>query len=203
MPSRADMDRPAIVAAAILGVALIALSAPFLSATSAGAQTFDISWTQATYATSSQQNAGANTDAMVTITVEGRHPSNATVTFTPCNDGAAQPLQPPATITWSLKRGATAIKENQQASCASPGPFTVPLHGHPDVGSATGDNATNAARSAETYLETMPITLTFRYSRPAGATGPLPVPPPAFSTAGRLEVKVWDAVANPPQEAGK
>jgi hypothetical protein len=204
MPSRADMDRPATVTAALLGVVLIAVSAPFLASSGSGATSYDISWTQVVAASKSQQNAGANTDATAIVTVTGLHPSNATITFETCTDGATPPLQQPATITWSLKQGATVIKDNQQASCANNGPFTVALHSHPDVGSAEGRNATEAARSAEEHDATYSYTLTFRYSRPAGNTGPIPLPPPPFSTNGKVEVKAWHAIANtPPQEGGR
>jgi hypothetical protein len=204
MPSRADMDRPATVTAALLGIVLILFSLPFLGAGGGGASAYAVSWTEQTYATNNRQNAGQGTDATVIITLEARYGSNATVTFEQCNDGAAAPLQQPATITWSLKAGNQTLKDGQQASCASPGPFTVALGPHPDVGSASGDNATAAARHAETFgAPTTAYTLTFRYNRPAGATGPIPLPPPAFSTAGKLEVKAWHAIANPPQEAGR
>lgn len=204
MPSRADMDRPATVTAALLGVVLIAVSAPFLASSGGGATRYDISWTQVSYALNNQAAGAANADTSVSISVEGRHPSNATVTFNPCSDAAQPPLSQPATITWSLKAGNTTLQDNQQASCANPGPFTVALHPHPDVGSAEGSNATEAARGAEAYAGKTTYTLTFRWSRPAGATGPLPLPPPAFSTAGRLEIKTWHAIANvPPQEGGK
>jgi hypothetical protein len=203
MPTRADMDRPATVTAALLGVVLIAVSAPFLASSGASASTYAISWTQERYALNNQVAGSANADTSVAIAVEGRHPSNATITFNPCTDAAQPPLQQPATITWSLKADSTVLKENQQASCASPGPFTVPLHPHPDIGSAEGDNATAAAASAEAYSGLTTYTLTFRWSRPAGATGPLPLPPPQFSATGTLEVKTWHAVANLPPEAGK
>jgi hypothetical protein len=201
MPSRADMDRPATVAAALLGVALIAVSLPFLGSSDEGPAAYAISWAQESHEARSAPNGAPNADAVVSVTVEGRHPSNATVTFEPCTDAGAGPLQQPATITWSLREGNNTLREGQQASCANNGPFTVPLHPHPDIGTAEGGNATAAAHDAESRAGSVTYTLTFRYSRPA-APGGLPLPPPAFATTGELEVQVWRAVANEPGQEG-
>lgn len=198
MPSRTDMDRPAAVAALVLGVALIAISVPFLSSSEEGATVFTITWAQEVYGTESQPSGAANAETTVTVSVQGRHPSNATISFDPCTDGATPPLQSPAAITWTLKEGATVLRENQLASCASNGPFVVPLHGHPDIGQQEGGNATEAAEAAQSYDRTTVYTLTFRWSRPAGATSPIPLPPPPFATTGELEVQAWNAIANDP-----
>ncbi len=202
MPSRADMDRPATVTAAALGIVLIAVSVPFLGSTGGGATEYLIAWTQETAGSASQPNAGQNTDATVRLTVQGRHPSNATIEFNPCNDGAAAPLQQPATITWSLREDNRTLRENQQASCANRGPFAVELHPHPDIGSAEGENATAAAESAERHSGVYTYTLTFRYTRPT-APGGLPLPTPAFSATGNLEVQAWHAIANLPEEGSR
>lgn len=201
MPSRSEMDMPATVTAFVLGVVLIGASVPFLK--SKGPDSFAISWSEESFGKASAPNAPtAGTDAMAMVTVMGRYPSNATITFAPCVDPAQPPLQQPATITWSLTKDGQPVAgaKDQTATCANKGPFTVKLGPHPDIGSATGSNATVAGHTAETAGAPANTTymLTFKWTRPAGATGPLPLPPPTFGTTGTLEVKVWHATANAP-----
>jgi hypothetical protein len=203
MSSRADMDRPASVTAALIGVALIAITLPyFLSGGPGGGTTYDITWSQATAGESSAPSGAANQDVVVTVTVADRVPSNASVLFAPCTDGAQPPLTQPATITWSVREGDRELDSGTTTCNADPGPFVVPLDGQPDVGSIEADSASDAEQAAYGDANrTATYTLTFRWSRPAGATGPLPLPPPAGPLlTGTLEVQEWRATANTPDQ---
>lgn len=202
MSSRADMDRPASVTAALIGLALIAITLPyFLSGGPGGGTTYDIAWSQASSGEQSAPRGAANADTVVTVTVADVVPSNATVLFAPCTDGAQPPLTQPATITWSLREGDREL-DGGSTTCADPGPFVVPLDAQPDVGSIEADSAADAEEAAYGDANrTTTYTLTFRWNRPAGATGPIPLPAPAGPVlTGTLEIQEWRATANAPDQ---
>jgi hypothetical protein len=199
MTSRSEMDRPAIVATALLGIVLIAVSAPFLgSVGSDEGTTYNLTWTAVAFDSASAPNGGAGQEVVVAVTVDNALPATALVSFDPCDDAAQPPLQSPATIAWSLERDGVAVQGGSgSASCDDFGPFEVALGGHPDVAQVKAASADEAEGKA--YGATPgPITYTLRYqwTRPAGVTGPLPLPQPAFSTTGVLDIQVWAVTAN-------
>jgi hypothetical protein len=199
MPSRADMDRPASVTAAILGVVLIAITLPYfiLGGAGGGGSAYDISWTAVTTAEGQAQSGAANTDTVVTVTVSNQVPARAVIEFDPCTDAGGNAVQPAATVTWTLREGSRQIGDGT-ASCANNGPSTVEIEAQPDTGQADGDGAQEAARSAYgSENRTATYTLTFRWTR-AAPPAPLPLPAAAFSTTAHLEIQVWRATANTP-----
>jgi hypothetical protein len=112
----------------------------------------------------------------------------------------------PASITWSLDENGKAVPGGSgTASCANQGPFTVKLDKNPDVGRVSAGSQGDAVKAAwsGTSNKTATYTLTFTWSRPAGATGPLPLPAPNFSTQATLEIKDWQATANEHQGVSK
>lgn len=198
MPSRADMDRPASVTAAILGLVLIGITLPyFLLGGGGGGETdYTIGWSEATSGTGQAPSAAAGTAAQATVTVTDRLPSSVVVEFTPCNDGATTPVQQQASIAWTLFEG-DAQKGQGTASCANSGPFPVELDAAPDVASMSAGSADEA--EAKAYDAASNETATFRLVFTWTRAGGLPIgPQPAFSTTGTLEVKEWRATANVP-----
>jgi hypothetical protein len=195
------MDRPASVTAAILGVVLIAITVPYFLSGNGGATAYTVSWSQPTAGEKSANAGAANAPVTVTVPVSSRIPSNATISFQPCQDGAQPPLSSAATITWTLKEGDRTLDDGTLTCAQAATPTVVALGGHPNVASSTADSGSAAERAAESgsLNRSATYTLTFSWSRPGGVGG-LPVPPPAFSVTGSLEVKAWHATANTPDQ---
>lgn len=197
MPSRADMDRPASVTAAVLGVVLIGITIPyFVFGDDEGSQEYLITWSESTSGTGQAPSAAAGSPAEASVTVTDRLPSSAVIEFTPCNDGATAPVQQQAAIAWTLFEG-TQQKGQGTASCNDSGPFEVAIDPAPDVASMVASSAEEAQAKAYDAAsnETATFRLVFSWSRGGG----LPVgPQPAFSTTGTLEIKEWRATANVP-----
>ncbi|MHB1262692.1 MAG: hypothetical protein ACYC2H_13375 [Thermoplasmatota archaeon] len=197
MPSRADMDRPASVTAAVLGVVLIGITIPyFVFGGGAGETEYAIGWSEATSGTGQAPNAAAGSPAEATVTVTDGLPSTAIVEFPSCNDGATTPLQQQASITWTLFEG-TEQKGQGTASCDNAGPFPVAIDPAPDVASMSAGSADEAVEKAYDAAsnETATFRLVFTWTRGGG----LPIgPQPAFSTTGTLEIQEWRATANVP-----
>lgn len=200
MTSRAAMDRPATVLTAILGVVLIGASLPWLILDGdSGDKTYTITWDQAFHA-SGQQNVAVTGQTVVTVPVNDAIPSNATIEFTPCNDGATAPLQQPATISWSLFEGAnvTAIATGTY-QCGDDAIEPVALDQHPDVGQVKAGNETEAEEAAEADgVRSTTYRLQVTVSRPA--TAGLPLPPPTFTATAKLTIDTWLANANQPSQ---
>src|SRR5687768_2551177 len=167
MSSRADMDRPAMVTAALLGVVLIAITIPYFTGGGAGggAQQYSITWSEATAASNDGTTGAANQEQSFEVEVTDVNPANAVVELTSCNDGAVA-IQQPATISWTL----TWENHNEAgtASCAQQGPFENAVEPQPDVASAEGtsdEDARAAAYAAADGNETVTFTLTYEWSR--------------------------------------
>ena len=195
MSSRADMDRPASVTAALIGVLLIAITIPYFAFGGGGsAATYDITWSEAASATGQAASSPGTGTAIVEVRVDDRQPSTASIRFSPCADGAVPPVSQPATISWILTEGGEE-KGRGTASCDDAGPFVVELAPQPDVGSVEASSATEAERQA--YAAGDNQTVTFRLSFTWARSGGLPLgPQQPFSTTGQLEVREWRAIAN-------
>lgn len=202
MPSRSEMDTPAMVTVVILGILLIAASFPFLESPGAGGMDYAIQWSQAEAGSAQADSGAAGTTTTIRVPVTDIIPSNATIALESCTDGAQPPATQPATITWTLFEG-----EEQKAAgtlqCGDPDE-KVELERHPDVGQVTAASASAAVREAYSAgnNETVEYRLVFSWTRPSGPA-PLPLPLPvggAFSATLALTIEDWVATAN---EAGQ
>lgn len=211
MQSRSDMDNPARVTAAVLGVVLIAATIPYFifSGGGEGATTYTVSWNQATAGSGSQgiaaTPAGGPTPQELDVPVRDQRVSNATVEIENCNDTAVNPVQADAVLTFTLLYENSTAKDadgqdiSGQATCDSPGPFTFELGGHPDVGSTDADSTAQALENAygRSGNRTGTYTVQFSWMRPAGSGPPLPLPGQAvFTGTVALEIQSWRATAN-------
>ncbi|HUR26029.1 MAG TPA: hypothetical protein VM327_08475 [Candidatus Thermoplasmatota archaeon] len=215
MPSRADMDRPASVTTALLGVVLIAITIPYFGIPflgvdpvigQGGGTTYAVTWSESSAGTGATAIGPAGSPQEVNVAVRNQRVSNVTIEVAPCADTAQAPLQQPATLTFTLlfenetaKDGAGKAIEGQ-ATCNSPGPFTFDVADHPDVGSieaASSDAAIDQAYDGAGN-RTGTYTLQFSWSRPPGTAPPLPIPvaQPAFTGTVTLDVESWRATAN-------
>lgn len=202
MTSRTDMDRPATVFTAVLGVALIATSLPFLLFDEGGSQRYDIAWTQVVDEAADAPFAGNGQPAEVELPAAGML-ANVTVVMESCNDSPNQ-VDPAATITWELFRDNVSL-DSGSAPCQAGDVATVALGGHPDVGSIRAGSASEAQEQAyeadrDHENTTSVFRLEFSWSRTS--TVPIGLPVGASTFAGRmgLEVKEWRATATEPQE---
>jgi hypothetical protein len=205
------MDRPATVTAAILGVVLIGITVPYFAFGGGGGAgaTYNISWSQTTAATGTMP-VGTGSQQSLPVVVRDQHVSNVTIEIAGCADSAQNPIQADAVLTYTLQFENATAKDADgqditgQATCASAGPFTFELGGHPEVGSvkATSDGeAVKKAWSGATNT-TGTYTLQFSWSRPPGTIPPLPLPvgQPVFTGTMGLEVQSWRATANAPDQ---
>jgi hypothetical protein len=198
MPSRSQMDTPAMVTVVVLGIVLIVVSVPFLGGAGGGATEYAITWSEVEAGTESMATGGAGSEQSIELALDDTHPANAQIELTSCNDGATAPVQQPATISWELRWESQV--ETGTASCAQDGPFTVAIEPRPDVASADGTSASDAEQAAYEAAggnETVTFSLTFSWSRP-GSPGGLPLPQPAFSATVQLTVSQGLATANQP-----
>lgn len=206
MPSRADMDRPASVTAAVLGVVLIGITIPYFAfGGGGGGATYDITWTEGSAGSADTAIGPQNTPQELPLEVVDQLVSNVTIAIAGCAD-TANPLQQPATLTFELlyENETAADSEGQPiqgtASCNNDGPFSFKVADRPDIGSVDAPSAEAAVDEAfrgggnrtGTYI------LQFSWSRPAGPVPslPLPVGQPAFTGTMSLEVESWRATAN-------
>lgn len=207
MPSRDDMDRPAMVTAAILGFVLIAVTIPYFAfGGGGGGATYDITWTEVGAGSSDVAIGPANTPQQASVPVRDQLVSNVTIAIVGCADSAQAPVQQPATLTYTLLYENETAKDSDgadiegQASCANDGPFTFEVAAHPDVGSVDASSSDAAVDDAFRGggNRTGTFTLQFSWSRPAGQVPPLPIPggQPAFTGTVSLEVEAWRATAN-------
>lgn len=203
MTSRSAMDLPATVMTALLGVALIAVSLPFLLASEEGGREYGIAWTEGLHG-SSQANVGAQgATTTVSVPVTGAQVASARIEFPSCTDGFTAPVQSPATLTWRLFEGtSTTVIEDGTATCAQATAVTVQLDAHADIASTSAASADAAQAKAYGAGEnqTTSYRLEFSWNRPA-AVGGLPLPAPAFSASMKLTVNEWLATANEIEEA--
>ena len=207
MSSRADMDRPASVTAAILGVVLIAITIPYFAfGGGGGGATYDITWTEVSYGSADTAIGPANTPQTLPVAVRDQLVSNVTIEITVCADSAQAPLQQDAVLTYTLLWENETAEDSDgnpiegQATCDSAGPFRFEVAGHPDIGSVQADSQDAAIDEAfrEASNRTGTYQLQFSWARPAGQVPPLPIPvgQPTFTGTMSLEVESWRATAN-------
>lgn len=201
MPSRADMDRPASVTAAVLGLVLIGITIPyFLFGGGGGSQDYAISWSEAE-ASSKEGPVGAQV-SRIEAPVSDVRASSLTVEFEPCDDNTVQGLYGAVTITFRLLDGTTEI-DSGTATCGNSGPFNFPLAAQPDVGEFSADSSAEAIESLWAANRDANRTTTYVLevsSQRGGSTVPVTPPAggPSFSATARLEVNAWRATANVP-----
>lgn len=209
MPSRADMDRPAIATAALLGAILIGITIPYFAfGGDSGGATYLIGWSQDSHAEGNAAIGPAGTEQEFDVVVRDQRVSNVTIEVDPCADSAQPPLQQNALLTFTLLfENETAMDSDgnpitrNDVSCDNAGPFTYAIGGHPDVGSVDADSAGAALDEAWSGSgnATGTYTVRFEWTRPAGQVPNLPIPvgQPAFTGNVRLIVDSWRATANP------
>lgn len=199
MPSRSQMDRPAMVAATLIGVFLIVVSIPLYGLVGEGeGQEFSITWTESEAGSDEAATGASGATTTVTVMVDDALPSNATVRREACVDGAS-PLGQPATITWTLYRG-DERQDSGTFGCAGPSEERVAQNDRPDVGAvqASGSAAAQRQAYARGDNETVEYRLEFSWSR-AGGPLPLPVQQP-FTATLSLTIEEWTATANDPDQ---
>ncbi len=206
MPSsRQDMDRPATVLVAVVGVVLIAASLPFLILDQGGKTRYDVAWSEATAAASPAAAFGNNGQPAQTAPVTATGDlSNVTVVMESCNDNRGPGnVAPAAAITWELFKDGASYQSGT-AQCTPGEVQSMALHAHPDVGSVrAGSQAAAAEKVWEDHVnQTHEFYLRFQYVR-GGNTNGLPIPgvQPTFSGSMSLEVLKWVATVNE-QQAG-
>mgnify|MGYP001603489408 CR=1 FL=1 len=205
MASRSDMDRPATVTAAVLGLVLIGVTIPyFVFSGDAGATDYTVTWSEAT-AASAEGPVGTQV-SRIEVPVANVRVSNLTVEFAACNDNTVQGLYGPVTITFRILDGTTAVPgASGTATCGNSGPFQFAVSGRPDIGEASADSAADAVAGvwADAGDDNRTTTYVLEVSSQRGA-GTLPVTPPAggptFSATAVLTVQAWRATANAPDQ---
>jgi len=201
MPSRADMDRPASVTAAILGVVLIGITIPYFAfGGGAGGDDYAITWSQAD--AGSKEGPVGTQVSRIEVPVGNVRASNLTVQFDPCNDNTVQGLYGDVTITFRVLDGTTEVASGT-ANCDNNGPFAFPLEAQPDVGEIAAGSASDALKSLWAANDDANRTTTYVLevsSQRGGSTVPVTPPAggPSFSATARLEVQAWRATANVP-----
>jgi hypothetical protein len=207
MSSRADMDRPASVTAAIIGVVLIAITIPYFAfGGGGGGNTYDIAWSEVAAGSSDVAIGPSNAPQEASVPVRDQLVSNVTIEVVGCVDTAQSPVQQDAVLTYTLLYENETAQDSDgnaiegQATCDDSGPFRFEVSGHPDVGSVDADNADAAVDEAfrNASNRTGTYQLEFSWSRPAGQVPalPLPVGQPGFTGTMSLEVESWRATAN-------
>lgn len=197
MPSRSEMDRPATVLVALLGVVLIVVTIPYFVGDDGGSTEYDIAWTATEHGSSQASTGAAGSTTTVEVPLVDAIPAVARVSRESCTDGG-NALSGTATITWTLFKGETEIGDGT-FTCAGADEAEVDLGAQPDVAAANAGSADEA--EAEAYAvgtnETAEYRLEFSWARSGGAPLPLPVPA-AFTATLKLTVDQWTATANDP-----
>jgi hypothetical protein len=200
MTDRKDMDRPATVSAAVLGVVLIAISLPFLfGSAAAGGKAYALAWSQTEAKQGDAPFAGNGQTASFALPPITGLFSNVTVTMVACSDTHPNPAEAAATISWELDKDNVSFQTGS-ATCRAGDVQTFTLHPHPDVASEKAASPADAESKAWAtpgyHNATHVFALKFSYSR---ATSPASGLPGVGSTfAGRMGIKVqqWTVVAN-------
>lgn len=202
MTSPNDMDRPATVLSASLGVLLIAISVLlFLFVGGSASTTYNIAWSESEVA--SEEGTFTGTSGEVTLTTPSVQASNVTV-FSTCADTPGTPARP-ATVTWTLKEGSETLGTGTFACAANDEVARVAVGTHPDVGSMKAGSPSSAEQKSYALgdNETRTFVLTYSYTRPASPIpGGIPVgPQPSIAGGMGLTAEAWRAQASTPEEA--
>lgn len=202
MTSHNDMDRPATVLSASLGVVLIAISVLLFLFVGGGAgTTYDIAWSETQVAQDDNTFAAQGTMQTASITTPFAIVSNVTITLD-CGDTPGTPARP-ATVAWTLKEGGQTLASGTTSCADNPEVDRVAIGPHPDVGSMKAGSASGAEEKsyAAGTNATHTYTLEFQYTRPAAQVpNPLPVGQPSITGGMGLYAEAWHATANDPEE---
>ncbi len=207
MTDRSTFDRPATVTAAVLGVVLIGVSAPFTAQLwNETADTWVVSWVPEDLAATSVPVAGTSGTQSAQFTVEGRHVAVLTVTLPSCVDAFQAPVQSGGTITWSLSSGGEELA-SETVSCADADgyAFAVEVHAAPSLGEVEAASREDAEEAAAETLASLRETVTYDlevvWSHPATLPVPLPAGEPTFDAEVAVTPSAWTyAVAEPSDE---
>jgi hypothetical protein len=200
MPSRSEMDRPATVVAALLGIVLIVVTIPYFVGDDGGSTTYDIAWTATEHGSSQANTGAAGSTTTLEVPFTDAIAANAQVTRESCTDGG-NAVTGTATISWTLFKGDEELDAGT-FTCAGADEAEVALGDQPDLGQAKAGSA--PAATEEAYAagdnETAEYRLEFSWTRGGGAS-PLPLPVTApFAATLKLTVEQWTATANEAQE---
>ncbi len=208
MPSRRDFDAPAATIAAILGLVVIGVSAPFTvlayNDLASASKDFTATWAE---------KAGAPTEtttASATVHVAGVLEATVMVKVNSCTDNRGpNNIYPAATLTGKLTDPKGRVVFNGPIACTAGATAYKNTTTHPDVGKVTASDAGGALMAFNNTVEKSRVTgdykLEITASRPASNP---PIPPqfpvqPSISYAIDLSVGQWQASLTEATGAGK
>lgn len=206
MPSRSDLDMPATVIAAVIGVAIIAVALPFtISAFPQTPKSYDATWGERAIDTKTLTVPTETGTYRATVAGSDFQPASIKVEVQCSDSFNANLQQQAATLRVKLTRaGAAAALKEETLPCAD-GSFTVTLGSHADVAGAQANSAETAEKVV--WLDAMAGNTTATYtlevapSRPPSGVPTLPVTPPTSLTATlRVTLNAWDVAMNEHQE---
>jgi hypothetical protein len=216
LTSRSDLDRPATVIAAVVGLVVILVALPFtIAAFPQTPKSYDVAWGERPVASASLTVPTDSNTWTLDLPVANFQPASVKVETPVCTDTFNPQLQQqPATLHVRLteKRGSTTsvLKDIPDVRCADKdadgkGTFTVHLGGHFDVATTQANDAATAKKIAWLDASAMNVTgstytLEVTPSRSAGTLPALPVAPTSLAASLRLTVNGWDAALNEHQK---
>ncbi|HUR63619.1 MAG TPA: hypothetical protein VM241_03970 [Candidatus Thermoplasmatota archaeon] len=206
MTSRSDLDTPATVIAAALGVAVILVALPFtIAAFPQTPKSYDAAWGERLL---DSKTLPVTAEGRFTATVSARdvQPASIKVETTACADTFnPQFQQQAANLHVKLSSGSTLLKEIDM-KCPGEG-FTVKLGDHADVASAQASNPETAKRivwldaSATNATGALSYTLEVVASRTASPLQQIPITPATTLAASlRVSLSGWDVTMNEHQK---
>jgi hypothetical protein len=216
LTSRSDMDKPAALIAALIGVVIILVALPFtIAAFPQTPKAYDVAWGEKAMGSASVIIASDTAHQSATFSPRDFQPASIKVETVPCSDTFNANLQQsPATLHVVLTRaGAGGALKDVTFPCSAAGTtgtFTVKLGDHADIATAQATDPETAKKLV--WLDAMSgnvtgasYTVDVTASRPASGIPTLPVTPATPLTASiKFTVYGWDAAVNEHQkEVGK
>jgi hypothetical protein len=219
LTSRSDLDKPAAIIAALVGLAIILVALPFtIAAFPATPKSFDAAWGEKAVGSTSLTVPTETNTYTANVPVADFQQASVRVETTVCTDTFNPQLQQSAAslhLRLTERRGGATrvLKDVAGVTCADKatdgkGTFSVRLGEHADVATAQAPDAATAKRIAWLDASAMNVTgsvytLEVTPSRAAGML-PLPVAPTSLAASLRLTVNGWDVAMNLHQkEVGK
>jgi hypothetical protein len=216
LTSRSDLDKPAALIAAIIGVVIILVALPFtIAAFPQTPKAYDATWGERAVDATTLTVPSETGSYRATVSARDFQPASVKVEIPTCSDAfSAQFQQNAATMRVKLTetRGSASrvLKETPPMQCPGEG-FTIKLGDHADVATAQATDAATAKKivwldaMAQNATGVSTYTLEVTPSRPASQVPTLPVTPPtSLGATVRLTLYGWDVAMNEHQkEVGK
>jgi hypothetical protein len=216
LTSRRDLDKPAAVIAAVVGIVIIVVALPFtIAAFPQTPKTFDAAWGEKTTGSRTLTVPTDTGTYKAEVTGTNFQPASIQVDTTVCTDTHDATFQQAAAslhLKLTTTRGASSqVLEDRTFKCPDGIHLGHKLGDHADVTGAQARDAVIAKKivwlDASLANATGPSTYTLEVtaSRPAPGIPTLPVTPAAsLGVSLRLTLNAWDAVLNEHQkEVGK